>query len=182
MPSPVGHALGGLAAGCAVAPRVRWTVLALFAIVGMVPDLDFLLPIQHRGPSHSIAAAALAFAVTLVVLSRRGMRGVSLRLAAAVGAAYLSHTLLDWLGEDSSSPRGLMALWPVSHAYYISGLDLFDAVNRRYWMPGFWRGNTIAVLREVAILGPAAWLALKARGSRPRVFSATSRQARSPSP
>lgn len=176
MPSPVGHALGGLAAGCAVAPRVRWPALALFAIVGTLADVDFLLPLPHRGPSHSLTAAGLAFVVTLVVLMVSGKGKAGLRLAAAVGAAYLSHVFLDWLGEDSSSPRGVMALWPWSHAFYISTLDVFHSVNRRYWMPGFWTGNAIAVVRELAILGPVAWLVLKARG----VDLRTGRNGRSP--
>lgn len=178
MPSPIGHALGGLAAGYAVAPRVRWPFLALFAIAGMLPDLDFLLPIQHRGPSHSITAAALAFVVSFAVLHVRGAQRASLRLAAAVAAAYLSHTLLDWLGEDSSSPRGLMALWPFSQTYYISGIDLFSAVNRRYWIPGFWRGNAIAAVREVAILGPAVWLIRQARRTAGRTDPAVVRPRR----
>jgi hypothetical protein len=89
----------------------------------------------------------------------------SLRAAAAVGAAYASHTLLDWLGADTSTPRGLMALWPASQAYFVSGLDLFNSVDRRYWMPGFLRANSIAVGRELLILGPMAVLSIrKSRG------------------
>lgn len=163
MPSPIGHALGGLAAGCVVAPRVGWAYLVLFAIAGTLPDLDFLLPIRHRGPSHSIAAAALVFVAAFVALRVREAGRTSLQLAAAVGAACLSHTLLDWLGEDTSSPRGLMALWPFSNAFYVSGLDVFNAVDRRYWMPGFWRGNAIAAAREIAILGPVTWLTWTSR-------------------
>lgn len=172
MPSPVGHALGGLALGCLVARRPGWRTLALFAVVGMLPDVDFLLPIQHRGPSHSLAAAGLAFGVALAVLARGRGATRHLRVAAAVGAAYLSHTVLDWLGEDTWSPMGIMALWPFSNAFYVSGLDLFHAVNRRYWLPGFWQGNAIAVLREVVILGPLAFISASSgrpfRSGRPR--------------
>jgi hypothetical protein len=72
----------------------------------------------------------------------------------------LSHTLLDWLGQDSSTPRGLMALWPLSHEYFISDVNLFGAVDRRYWLPGFWQRNTISLLRELAILLPLAWISM----------------------
>ena len=68
--------------------------------------------------------------------------------------AYASHTLLDWLGTDSSPPIGIMALWPFSHEYYESHLHVFMAVSRRYWLPEFWASNTRALAGELAILLP----------------------------
>jgi len=151
MPSPIGHALGGIASGALLARPAGWTSLAIYALAGALPDIDFLLPIRHRGPTHSVGAALLVLAVTLLVTSR-------LRLAIAVSAAYASHVLLDWLGADSSTPRGLMALWPLSSSYYISGVDLFNSVDRRYWMSGFWARNALSVARELLILGPLVFL------------------------
>jgi hypothetical protein len=84
-----------------------------------------------------------------------------------MAAAYSSHLLLDWLGKDSSTPPGLMALWPLGAAFYISGLDLFGEVSRRYWNADeFIIGNMRAVAWEVLLLGPvtvAAWLAGRRR-------------------
>jgi hypothetical protein len=71
-----------------------------------------------------------------------------------VAAAYASHTLLDWLGSDTSPPIGIMALWPVSREYSESRLHLFMAISRRYWLPEFWSYNLRALLRELAILLP----------------------------
>lgn len=167
MPSPVGHALGGLAAGCFVSRRLDPRILVTFAVVGTLPDFDFLLPIQHRGPSHSVTAAAGAFVVALLLLEFVWPTRHRFRLAVAIGAAYLSHTVLDWLGEDTWSPNGIMALWPFSQTFYISGLDVFNSVNRRYWVAGFWRDNTIAVIREIVVLGPIAalaWVVSRRRG------------------
>lgn len=167
MPSPVGHALGGLAAGCFVSRRLDPRILVTFAVVGTLPDFDFLLPIQHRGPSHSVTAAAGAFVVALLLLEFVWPTRHRFRLAVAVGAAYLSHIVLDWLGEDTWSPNGIMALWPFSQTFYISGLDVFNSVNRRYWVAGFWRDNTIAVIREIVVLGPIAalaWVVSRRRG------------------
>ena len=70
--------------------------------------------------------------------------------------AYASHTLLDWLGTDSSPPIGIMALWPFSRAYYESHLHVFMAISRRYWLPEFWTLNVLALGRELAILLPLA--------------------------
>jgi hypothetical protein len=178
MPSPIGHALGGIAAGSLVIRSPGWRTLAVFGAAGMLADVDFLLPLQHRGPSHSIAAGVLAFGVALAVMSLRDGPAHRVRLAWAIGAAYLSHSLLDWLGEDTWSPRGIMALWPFSSAYYVSGLDVFNAVNRRYWMPGFWRGNAIAAAREIAIMGPIALISVSAG----RPFRSGRRRATAPPP
>ena len=77
--------------------------------------------------------------------------------------AYASHTLLDWLGTDSSPPIGIMALWPFSHRYFESSWHIFMAISRRYWLPEFWIFNTLALARELAILLPLAFLVLAAR-------------------
>jgi membrane-bound metal-dependent hydrolase YbcI (DUF457 family) len=149
--------------GSLTARRLGWPVLGACALAAAVADVDLLLPLAHRGPTHSVAAAIIAFAAAVFVLRGRKWRADRVRLASAIGLAVLSHVLLDWLGEDSSSPRGVMALWPVSTGYYISNLDVFAAVDRRYWLPGFWRRNAAAFARELAILVPLAWLAFKRR-------------------
>jgi inner membrane protein len=160
MPSPIGHALAGIAVGALIAGRPGWRLLAVTAVAAALPDVDFLLPLRHRGPFHSVGAAAMAFAAALILLSTASPVTRRWRTAAAVGLAYASHTLLDWLGADTSTPRGLMALWPLSTSFYISGLDVFHSVDRRYWVSGFWTRNTIAVLREIAILVPIAALSI----------------------
>ena len=164
MPSPIGHALGGIAIGAMVAGSSGWRVAAACGAAAALPDADFLLPLQHRGPSHSLGAAALAFGVSLTILTLGGPPRDRLRLAAAVGLAYASHGLLDWLGADSSSPRGVMAFWPLSTGFYVSGLDVFNAVDRRYWLPGFWTRNALALLRELVILAPLAAISVSAGG------------------
>ena len=155
--------------------------MAVFAVVGVIPDFD-LLAAMHRGPTHSLTAAAMAGVAawmwcTAVRARRRGAPGQEvrprpgpLRLALAVSAAYATHTLLDWLGADTSSPVGIMALWPASRGYYESQRHVFLAISRRYWLPDFWTLNLYAVAREVAILGPLAavvvWLRSGSRRGR----------------
>ena len=84
-------------------------------------------------------------------------------MAGAIAVAYASHTLLDWLGVDPSPPSGIMALWPFSHDYFVSGLNIFTAVSRQYWRPEFWTVNLRALARELAILLPLAALVFFAR-------------------
>jgi membrane-bound metal-dependent hydrolase YbcI (DUF457 family) len=122
--------------------------------LAVAPDLDILVG-WHRGPSHSaVTAVAVGLIVGLLALVRGRSAAV---LGGAAFAAWASHVVLDWLGRDQSPPHGIMALWPLSHAYWLSGLDLFSEVSRRYWLPEqFILGNSLAVARELAILGPAA--------------------------
>jgi hypothetical protein len=180
MPSPLGHALGGIAAGWLVsaAPRVtatgrgetgrgfrarvrelvardpwRWRVTAVWAALGLAPDLDLLFG-THNTYSHSVGAVAIVFA--LAWLLTRGRTG----LALAAAAAYGSHLPLDWLGHDASAPYGIMALWPVSREFFYADAQVFMAISRRYWQDGFWTHNLLAVLRELALLLPvvaAVW-------------------------
>ena len=176
MPTPIGHVLGGLSAAffasAACRPRlVTPALLGAAAAAAVVPDFDLLFG-SHRTYTHSIGAAIVVALVTTALL-RKQPNAVASGLA--IGAAYASHFVLDWFGKDSSNPPGLMALWPFSSSYYLSGFDLFREVSRRYWRPQeFVVGNLMAVGAEVFFLLPvliAAWVwwsgrTLKGEGGR----------------
>src|SRR3954452_17190754 len=106
MPSPIGHGLGGLAAGWLVVgqPPHRGSLplktAVIFAALGAAADLDLLVGV-HRGPSHSLGAAVL---IGLVVWAVSGRTKPDVRLAIAAAVAYGSHVLLDWLGSDPTPP------------------------------------------------------------------------------
>jgi membrane-bound metal-dependent hydrolase YbcI (DUF457 family) len=156
MPSPIGHALGGIAAGWGTVPRRDVAGAAILAVAAIVPDLDLLIH-DHRGSSHSVGAALIAGAMALVVTRRP-------RWALAVTLAWGSHVLLDWLSNDTRPPLGVMALWPFTHDYYKASVELFPAVSRRYWLAEFWVYNLKAAAIEVLILGPIAAAAVWRRG------------------
>jgi membrane-bound metal-dependent hydrolase YbcI (DUF457 family) len=177
MPSPVGHALGGLAAGWMIAGlspsrfgaaadgearRARVAPVAwhrsepvlrqaiVFAALGMLPDIDFLFG-THSTYTHSLGAAVVvALGAAMLAPANRWIVGL------ACGCAYASHILLDWLGDDTTPPIGIMAVWPWSSGFYQSDLRWFMAITRRYWLPNFWTHNMEAVIREVGILLPLA--------------------------
>ncbi len=131
-------------------PRRDVAVAAILAAVASAPDLDLLIH-GHRGPSHSLGAALIAGAIALLTTRRP-------RWAIAVTAAWGSHVLLDWMGTDTRPPVGVMALWPFTREYYESGLHLFPAISRRYWLAEFWVYNLKALAVELLILGPIAAL------------------------
>ena len=161
--------MGWLAARSSRLPHPFLTAVA-FASLGVVPDLDVLVEGTHRLYTHSVAAVGFVVVLAAVSLRAAGPRGLTTRertvLALAAAAAYASHILLDWLGDDRSVPIGIRALWPFTDAYFQSDLRWFPPVERRYWLPGFWTANLRAVGWELLVLSPVALLAWAVRGRR----------------
>ena len=161
MPSPVGHALGGVAAAFVVdalarRPSLTLPLLAASAALAVAPDLDILAG-SHRTYSHSIGAVAIVGVVSWVVLRARGSAGQG---AAALTSSYASHLALDWMSKDTSYPSGLTALWPFTMAYYKCGWNLFGEISRRYWLPEeFILGNMRAGVWEIVVVGPLVFVA-----------------------
>jgi inner membrane protein len=189
MPSPLGHALAGLAAawGSDLVPgrrtsRTAPTNASFFSRAGgwltvgcvglaVLPDLD-LASQSHRSFSHSIGAVIVvtivAGAVTGWVTRRTSHRTSSeltiARVAAMCGLAYASHLLLDWLAVDTRSPFGLQALWPFSEEYYLSGANLFPRTERRALLStSTFHTNLIAFVWELAIMLPIIVLLWRVR-------------------
>src|SRR5687767_5967968 len=107
MPTPVGHALGGLIVGLLAVPRpvggslpsnirnlltYERSFVAVCAIAACLPDLDFGWG-RHNMETHSIGFGVL---VGLAVLMWRRSSRVATACALAVG----THVLFDWLGSD----------------------------------------------------------------------------------
>jgi inner membrane protein len=161
MPSPVGHALGGLTAAFlinAFARRPALTVglLATSAVVAVAPDLDTLVG-SHRTYTHSIGGVAIVALAVWLILRKRSAGAAG---TAALTAAYASHLVLDWLSKDTSKPSGLAVLWPFTFNFYKSGLDLFGQISRRYWLPEeFIIGNVKAAMWECVLVAPCLFLA-----------------------
>jgi len=157
MPTPIGHALGGIAAGAFIVRRTtadvpvgarRIPIVLLFALLGLLPDIDFLLG-GHRGVTHTVGAT-LAVGVLVAAVDRRP----AVWLAAA--AAYGSHVLLDWLGTDTVAPIGVMAFWPFDTTFYLSPYHWFLPVCRQYWLTDCWFRVARAIWWELLVLGPPA--------------------------
>jgi membrane-bound metal-dependent hydrolase YbcI (DUF457 family) len=164
MPTPMGHAIGGLAAAFltnsfARPPALTPGVVLACVAIAVSPDLDILAS-HHRTYTHSVGAVAIVGFAGWLVLRRRVPHAPA--AAAALSASYGSHLLLDWLGKDTSRPSGLTIFWPLSSEYFMSGLDIFGEVSRRYWLlDEFIVGNLAAVVWEFVVLMPlllVAWV------------------------
>jgi len=168
MPTPIGHALAGVAAGFLVGgggattfPAVErgWltmrkflldTRVILFGVLGALPDIDFLFGV-HSTYTHSVGAIVVVGVVSALAGSQ-----VELRSGVAAAAAYGSHVALDWLGSDAVAPIGVMALWPLSSEFFLSERYWFMAVCREYWLADCWWHNGSALVHELFVLGSFA--------------------------
>ena len=158
MPSPIGHMIAGAAVGTLIDRRPSRAALVAFAAAAAFPDVDLLFGV-HRGATHSLTAAAIAGVLAWIVTRRP-------RLAAAIAAAYATHTLTDWFSADTTPPAGIMALWPFTRDYYASSAHIFLPISRRYWLVEAWLLNLRALIRELLILGPLLWIAAWVRRRR----------------
>jgi hypothetical protein len=166
--------------GGAVPWAAPWTALRaalrdrrtwLFALLGPLADIDFLFGIHSR-QTHSIGAVVVVLVLAWAWAHRKRGRPdpfFGWRFAVACACAYGSHVLFDWMGNDTTPPIGIMALWPLTDGFYQSQLFVFEAISRRYWLAGFWTHNLLAVAREVVIVAPAVallwwWRVRRARG------------------
>jgi len=179
MPSPVGHALAGIAiAWCAprtpgegAGPTPLSGLTVTCAALAALPDADLVYPPMHRTITHGVGSAILVTIIAAGVTGWVTKRG-PWRIALVCGAAYASHILLDWLGSDPNPPIGIQALWPFSHDWYIAPWTIFPGTERRHlFTTAALVTNAWSVAVEVVVLSPfllaiAWWRRTKLRTGR----------------
>jgi len=167
MPSPLAHALAGLTVHVLVCRndeerRDPWR-LGITVGAALFPDVDLAFRFvdgrnHHGNELHGIGCAILAALVGALVFRILGWSR-PLAAALAVGLAYATHPLLDYLNVDTHPPIGILALWPFSSAYYKFPWPFFMDIGRTLdWTTV--KHNTVAVLWETVLLAPllaAAW-------------------------
>lgn len=178
MPTPIGHALVGLAIAWSAESIRRVplgtpalsTLAVTCAALATAPDLDFIYPPVHRMMSHSVTAVA-AVVVLMAVVARRAYPHAPGLFALVSALAYASHLALDWMGTDTNLARGIQLWWPFSDGWFISSLEVFRVTRLRgFFTPGVMRMNGLAVVQELLIIAPIVWGAwlLRSRSIAPR--------------
>jgi len=166
VPTPVGHALGGLAAYLAAPPGKRahkdWTLLCATLFAALLPDLDLAIgPFAGRSYHHYFTHS-LGFTVLFADIVYWAMRGMGRaspgRDALVMGSAYFSHILLDMLTKDTTVPFGVQLFWPFADAFVISPVSVFSDVWRGSLTVTFGLHNWLAMGREILVLMPAVGL------------------------
>jgi membrane-bound metal-dependent hydrolase YbcI (DUF457 family) len=157
VPLPVAHGLIGASVVAALrdsAQMGRWKWLAFGAFLGIAPDFDFALNWLrvswggwHHGFTHSIPFALVVGLVTIIAL-----RQWKVRSFLVFSAAYVSHTLLDYMLTES---RGVALWWLFKNYRY--KLRLPNPIDYTYSVDSF---NHAAIdllkisLIELLIFGP----------------------------
>jgi len=167
MPS-IGHALGAVGTGWAVAGvassrKALGIQVAVVAAIGLAPDLDLLIG-RHSRETHSVGAALIV--ATVAAWRRWPIARTPRRIWLTAFCAWLSHPLLDTLALDTTTPQGVMLLWPFMTAHWQTGIALFDPIRREWWEPGFAAHTTMAIFRELMLLAPPTALAWTLRRTR----------------
>ena len=160
MPTPVAHALAGVAlylGATRKASREDWSFAGALVVAAWFPDLDFGLGFltgvnYHHYFTHSIGFTLLFTAITYIWA--RKVRVSPFRYSLWVGFAYASHLCLDLFSKDKAAPYGLELFWPLSDRFFMSSLTVFDNICRGTLAKLFGLNNWLAVRREVLILGP----------------------------
>lgn len=181
MPSPLGHALGGVIVALVLAPpplpyegqhkahhgrerhgEIRTLRLRVFRGLRVAPEwwpmvgwcaVAACLPdLDFTWGRHNMETHSVGFALMLGAATLARRRSAKAALACAL--AVSTHVLFDWLGSDDVAPLGVMALWPLTSEFFYSDAWLFGAISRHYWRSDFVSQNVLAVLRELLILGP----------------------------
>lgn len=160
MPSPVGHALGAVVAGWVVArPAATRRALAwqvgILAALGTAPDLDLLIG-RHSRETHSIGAAIIA--ATVAAAWRWPIADTRARIFLAALCAWFSHPIMDALSPDTSVPIGVMIMWPFSREHWLTGWAPFWPIWRDIHSSKFFSHNSVALVRELAIMLPLVTL------------------------
>ena len=109
-----GHLAAGLALSRAIPRRSggrppSWWDTGVVVVAAAVPDVDFVLPLPHRGMTHSAGfAGAMALGVATAYLPSGARRAVAMGMLAALATS--SHAVLDVLTGES----GAEAAWPMT--------------------------------------------------------------------
>jgi membrane-bound metal-dependent hydrolase YbcI (DUF457 family) len=94
---------------------VKMNVPLLF-LASILPDVDFVLGLQHRGPTHSVIVYSLVFVAAFFVFGKQ---------AVPVLVSLVQHSLLG----DLLTAGGVQVLWPVVSDWYGVQMPILNVSN-----------------------------------------------------
>lgn len=149
-PGHVGAALLAylpLGAGLHYAGEPRLTLFGVLIAVAVssVPDLDQGLPIQHRGPTHTVWFLSVCTLIAGCAGWILGTRALGLLIGAATGLSLTSH-----LVADSITPMGIRPYLPLSAREHC--FDLVYAADARANYRIFAAGVVATVIAHLSLL------------------------------
>lgn len=114
----VGHVALGYLSGKAASKllHARINIPVLF-FASIIPDADFLLGLEHRGPTHSLIVQTIVFIPIFIVYRKE---------AAPVFASLIQHSLL---GDLLTGTGGVQLFWPIASQWYGSQIHVPNVLS-----------------------------------------------------
>jgi len=114
----VGHLALGYLTGKATSRLLDMRInVPLLFFASLLPDIDFLLGLEHRGPTHSLVAQVLVFLPVFLVYRKQ---------AAPVFVSLIQHSLL---GDLLTGREGVQIFWPITSQWYGTQVRITSTVN-----------------------------------------------------
>jgi len=160
--SILGHGLAGMSLWALgrrtppLRPLEHRAWLAGAAAAACVPDLDALLGLPHRGPTHTLGFALLIAGFAAAVAALRGLRKEAAGILAAGTLIVWSHPLLDLCTGGGPDVAPFQPFWGRAFAPMAGGLPLTAYTGDVGGLAGilFNPWTIWAMLVEAAIFGP----------------------------
>lgn len=154
MPLPIAHGLVGAGLVKLIHPNVSpkdWKSLLIGFVVANLADFDFVFVFLfgwknfHRGITHSLAFAILVSLIFFILL-----RNKDWRIPLAYSAAFLSHTILDFIFakygggvrlfipfDDNSYRLGILSFSELTRGFHILDMFYFSIIEILIFFPIF---------------------------------------------
>lgn len=114
----VGHVALGYLSGKTVSKLIDSEInITLLFFASIVPDADFILGFEHRGPTHSLIVQTIVFIPIFIAYGKR---------ATPVFTSLIQHSLL---GDLLTGGGGVQLLWPISSQWYGSQIHVSNALS-----------------------------------------------------
>ena len=114
----IGHFALGYMSGRISAKLLKKDLnIPLVLTLSVIPDMDIIIPfLRHRGPTHSIIVAFMAFVPFFFIFRKR---------AVPYFLALVQHSLLG----DYFVGGGIQLLWPITATSYGGGISILSQTN-----------------------------------------------------
>jgi membrane-bound metal-dependent hydrolase YbcI (DUF457 family) len=162
MSSVLGHGLAGMSVWALarrlppLRPMEHKGWLAASAVGGCLPDIDSLLHLSHRGPTHTLGFAFAASALLAVAVAASGKRREAIWMVPIFTLIVWLHPVMDLLSGGGPDVVLFAPLWSRPFHPVAGGLPLHSYTTEwgGLWGLLFNPSTITGMMMEAAVFGP----------------------------
>jgi len=130
--------------------------LAAAAVAGCLPDIDSLIGLSHRGPTHTLGFAVAASTLLAAAVAASGKRREALWMIPTFALIVWLHPVMDFLNGGGPSVALFAPLWSRAFAPVAGGLPLHGYTTEVGGLFGLLLDprTVTGMIMEAAIFGP----------------------------